>query len=65
MNLVDVAVAHPVGEGIDAGLPALRIIQREDVRGHTQLVPVRFVDDGAVELRRQLRVRTVPSSTQI
>ena len=53
--VVDVAVAHAVREGVDAGLQQpLRVLEREDVRGDAELVLVRFVDDGAVELGRQL-----------
>ena len=58
--VVDVAVAHAVGERINARpQQPLRIVEREDVRGHPQSALVRFLDDRAVEVRRQLLVLPV------
>ena len=44
--VVDVPVADAVGERVDAGpQQPLRVVEREDVRGHPQTALVRLVDD--------------------
>jgi hypothetical protein len=54
--VVHVLVAHQMREAVDAcGDEAFRIGEVEDVRVDADAVLVRFVDDGAVERRTQLR----------
>ena len=57
--VVQVLVANAMRERVEAGAQrALRILERVDVRDRAQSLLVRLVDDGGVELRRQLLHRS-------
>ena len=58
--VVDVLVANAVRERVEPGADEpLGVLQIEDVRGDPQPALVRLVDDGAVDLGRQLLVLAV------
>ena len=55
--VVELLALHGVHEHIDAGAHhRLLVRERRRVRVHLHLVPVRFVDDRGVDLRRHLRI---------
>ena len=59
--VVDVLVANAVRERVEPGAhQPLRILEVEDVRGDAQPVLVRLVDDGGIQLGRQLLDLAIP-----
>ena len=53
--VVDVLVAHHVGEAVDAGAhQVLDVVEGGDVRHHAHVVLVRLVDDRAIEVGLEL-----------
>ena len=58
--LVDVFVAHPVGEGVEPGFQQPHgILEREDVRRDAERVLVGLIDHCAIQIRRELLVFAV------